>query len=231
MNSMRLKISKSEWEKELQQCKVTKGEMNQLIMDYLVIEGYKDAAERFSEETGLNTNVDLASIEERMKIRNNIQNGDIEAAIELVNDLNPELLETEPRIFFHLRQQQLIELLRQNKTIEALQFAQEELAAKGEEFPELLPELENTMSLFACDLDHKTEVLPDEIGALLDYKHRQTVASELNAAILSSQSQPKEPRLPALLQLLFWSQEQLGERATFPKITNVFTGELSNEEE
>jgi hypothetical protein len=58
-------------------------------MNYLVVEGYKDAAEKFSEETGLDPGVDLNSIAERMAIRTAVQQGDIDKAIELVNDVNP----------------------------------------------------------------------------------------------------------------------------------------------
>ena len=60
-------------------------------MDYLVIEGYKDAAERFSMESGLSPQVDLESIENRMNIRSAIQRGDVEDAIGRVNELDPEV--------------------------------------------------------------------------------------------------------------------------------------------
>ena len=46
-------------------------------MDYLVIEGYKTAAEEFSKEADLSADVDLDSIESRMKIREAIQKGRI----------------------------------------------------------------------------------------------------------------------------------------------------------
>ena len=52
-------------------------EMNQLLMNYLVIEGYKGAAEQFSHETGIKPLGELAAIEERMQIRGAIQRGDI----------------------------------------------------------------------------------------------------------------------------------------------------------
>lgn len=60
-------------------------------MNYLVIEGYKDAAEQFSLESGLSPTIDLDSIQERMDIRHAIRSGDIDTAIELVNDVNPEV--------------------------------------------------------------------------------------------------------------------------------------------
>ena len=66
-------------------------DMNRLIMNYLVIEGYKDAAEHFAAETGVRPPGDLALIQDRMEIRRAIQNGRVVEAIEMVNELNPEV--------------------------------------------------------------------------------------------------------------------------------------------
>jgi hypothetical protein len=60
-------------------------------MDYLVIEGYKGAAEEFSKEADIAPPVDFNSIESRMNIREAVQRGDVEEAIERTNDLNPEV--------------------------------------------------------------------------------------------------------------------------------------------
>lgn len=58
-------------------------------MDYLVVEGYKSAAEEFSKETGLQHSIDLRTIEQRMHVREAVQRGDVERAIELVNEISP----------------------------------------------------------------------------------------------------------------------------------------------
>jgi hypothetical protein len=47
--------------------------------------------------------------------------------------LEKQILDTNPQLFFHLQQQRLIELIRAGKVEEALEFAQEELAPRGEE--------------------------------------------------------------------------------------------------
>ena len=60
-------------------------------MDYLVIEGYKSAAEEFSKEASLDASVDFESIENRMNIREALQRGDVGDAITRVNDLNPDV--------------------------------------------------------------------------------------------------------------------------------------------
>lgn len=60
-------------------------------MDYLVIEGYKTAAEEFSKEAEVKTAFDFQTIEDRTNIREALQDGDVEGAITRVNDLNPEV--------------------------------------------------------------------------------------------------------------------------------------------
>lgn len=222
MPSPKKVISREEWERKLADVKINKDELNKLIMNYLVIEGYKNAAERFSAESGIVPMVDLASIQQRMEMRNAIQQGRIEEAIERVNDLNPEILDTQPQLYFHLQQQRLIEFIREGKVQEALDFAQEELAPRGEENPEFLRELEKTMALLAFEDNRSSPV-----GGLLEYRQRQKTASELNSAILVAQSQEKEPRLPALIKLLAWAQDQLDERAFYPRMTDLTTGGMS----
>ncbi|KAG2220268.1 hypothetical protein INT45_009883 [Circinella minor] len=214
-------ISKKEWEQRLSKEKVNKQDLNRLVMNYLVIEGYKDAAEQFSLESGLEPTIDLESIQERMEIRHAIQSGDVDTAIELVNDVNPEILDTNPELFFHLQQQRLIEMIRNGDFTEALEFAAEEMAPRGEEHPEFLQELERTMALLAFQ-----NVQDSPVSDLLHSGQRQKTASELNAAILVSQSREKDPKLPSLLKMLVWSQDQLDERMIYPRIENLISADL-----
>jgi hypothetical protein len=50
------------------------------------------------------------------------------------------------------------------------------------------------------------ETRQSPVGDLLDHSQRQKIASELNAAILSSQCQEKDPKLPSMLKMLIWAQ-------------------------
>lgn len=186
--------------------------MNKLVMNYLSTEGYKEAAENFVQEAGIPSPLDLGTIDARMRIRDAIQAGDIQTAIGMINDLDPDILDYSPKIVFHLYQQELIELIRAGRVEEALIFAQEELGPKGEANPEFLIDLEKTMALL---------VLPPAASDLLDPYHRIRVANEVNAAILASQGHEQDAKLPVLLKLLLWSQEQLGSKATFPKLVNL----------
>lgn len=58
---------------------------------YAYAQGYVEAARIFEEESGTRPGVELSSITDRMQIRQAVQSGDVEAAIDRVNDLNPEV--------------------------------------------------------------------------------------------------------------------------------------------
>jgi len=60
-------------------------------MNYLIIEGYKSAAVNFAQEANMSPQVDLDSIQERVDIRHAIHHGDIQTAIERINELHPEV--------------------------------------------------------------------------------------------------------------------------------------------
>eukprot|EP00262_Sarcandra_glabra_P011711 TRINITY_DN2873_c0_g1_i1.p1 TRINITY_DN2873_c0_g1~~TRINITY_DN2873_c0_g1_i1.p1 ORF type:complete len:239 (-),score=52.43 TRINITY_DN2873_c0_g1_i1:116-832(-) len=218
MSVSRKVITREEWEKKLNDVKIRKEDMNKLVMNFLVTEGYVEAADKFRMESGTEPDIDLATITDRMAVKQAVQCGNVEDAIEKVNDLNPEILDTNPKLFFLLQQQRLIELIRNGKVEEALEFAQEELAPRGEENQSFLEELERTVSLLAFE-----DVSKCPVGELLDISQRLKTASEVNAAILTSQSHEKDPKLPSLLKMLIWAQNQLDEKAYYPHITNLTT--------
>ena len=175
-----------------------------------------DAALAFQKEAGTDPGVDLAAITDRMEIRRAVQSGNVEAAIEKVNDLDPEVLEEHAGLLFHLQQQRLIELIRKGAVDEALEFAQEQLAPQGEDNPTFLEELERTVALLVFQ-----DPAASPMGDLLEPAQRARTASELNAAILASQSQAGKPKLPNLLKFLIWAQQELESKADFPKMDDL----------
>uniref|UniRef100_A0A8D0W9H6 GID complex subunit 8 homolog n=1 Tax=Sus scrofa TaxID=9823 RepID=A0A8D0W9H6_PIG len=172
-------ITKDEWMEKLNNLHVQRADMNRLIMNYLVTEGFKEAAEKFRMESGIEPSVDLETLDERIKIREMILKGQIQEAIALINSLHPELLDTNRYLYFHLQQQHLIELIRQRETEAALEFAQTQLAEQGEESRECLTEMERTLALLAFDSPEESP-----FGDLLNMLQRQKVWSEVNQAVL-----------------------------------------------
>ena len=66
-------------------------DINWVIMDYLVSEGYPGAAEKFAQETNLCQPADIEGIRERVRIRNAIHAGRIDEAISSINEVDPEV--------------------------------------------------------------------------------------------------------------------------------------------
>ena len=60
-------------------------------MEYLISEGYPEAAQRFALEANIQPEPDVDSIQERVEIREAIASGDIQSAIEKINELNPQV--------------------------------------------------------------------------------------------------------------------------------------------
>jgi len=213
---------KDDWMEKINDVRIPRAAMNKLIMNYLVTEGFKDAAEKFKEESGVNPEQNLDLLDNRIKIRDSVQHGNILEAISLVNELHPQLLDNDRYLLFHLQQQHLIELIRQQKVEDALQYAAEHLAERGEEDGGVLQELERTLALLAFE-DPASSPFSD----LLQPSHRQQVASQLNAAILKAEhSDCTQSKLAVSLRMLLWAQDELDrKRVRYPHM-QLLSGQL-----
>lgn len=70
---------------------------------FYFVEGFKEAADKFQKESGVQPMVDLEQLDERIKIREAIQEGRIQDAISLVNSIQPELLDNDRYLYFRLQ--------------------------------------------------------------------------------------------------------------------------------
>jgi len=213
---------RDEWMDKIADIRISRAVMNKLVMNYLVTEGFKDAAERFQEEAGISAGQNLGELDNRIKIRDNIQAGRIQESISLVNEQHPALLDNDRYLLFHLQQQHLIELIREQRVEEALQFAAQHLAERGEEDAAVLQELERTLALLAFE-----DPAACPFADLLAPAHRQQVASELNAAILRAEhAESTQSKLGVMLKRLLWAQDELDKkRVRYPHMT-LSTGQI-----
>lgn len=216
-------ITKEEWMMRLAQFPLKHTDMNRLVMNYLVTEGFKEAAEKFQIEAGLTPTIELNSLDDRILIREAVQDGRIDEAIHLVNELHPNLLDNDRYLLFHMQQMQLIELIRTGNVEEALTFAQTKLAEASEDMPEVLGELERTLALLAFEKPEKSP-----FANLLEQSNRQKIASELNAAILRSERcTDSTPKVLYLLKLIVWSQTILDTSdVKYPKMKDMATATI-----
>uniref|UniRef100_A0A7S0BCE4 CTLH domain-containing protein n=1 Tax=Rhodosorus marinus TaxID=101924 RepID=A0A7S0BCE4_9RHOD len=221
------KNNAAQWESRLQSSYVPRETIDRIVMDYFVVEGYQDAAEKLVKEGGRTSlsefqNVDKAALATRNAARMAIQNGQVQEAIDLAKKVEPTIITWNVLLRFHLLQQKLIERIRAGNTAEAIKFAQEELAPCGEECPEFLEELQRTLTLLVFENE------PDgTLSELMSFAQKQRTASELNSALLAFNQEKKDPMLPFLIKLIIWTEERLKEHGHCTCEIDIRTGALS----
>ncbi|VDK73445.1 unnamed protein product [Anisakis simplex] len=95
---------------------ISRADMKELVVDYLIAEGYREAAELLCSDAGIPFPQNaVENLDARMAIRDAIIDGRIEDAIRKVNDLVPDLLDDNSLLHLQLLQQHLIELIREKK--------------------------------------------------------------------------------------------------------------------
>jgi len=199
----KLTIPGDDWRKALESVRIPKDQLNSLVLNYLVTEGYRQAAEQFRHESGCTLHFDPEEIDQRMRVRRAVMEGEIDEAISAVNELDAQILDGNQGLLFRLRLQKLIEYIRQGAVQEALAFSQEVLAPVAVSNPSLLQALEEVMALLAFEsLDSSP------LAHLVHSSHLQTIASELNSAILASSGLVQDSKITALMKTLAWSQRR-----------------------
>lgn len=200
------------FQRKVDEIKPSKADINFVIMDYLISEGYPRAAEKFANEANLQMPADEESIQARVEIRKAIHAGDIDTAINRINDLNPQILDTDPALHFALLRLQLIELIRKctsSATADitpALTFSSSQLAPRAANNQDFLRDLELTMSLLIF-LPNEGPLQP-QFAELLEPSLRRDVAKRVNEAILNNMGARGEPRLRGLVRLRLWAEQK-----------------------
>ncbi|CAJ0950006.1 unnamed protein product, partial [Mesorhabditis belari] len=177
-----------------------------VVLEFLINEGYKEAAEALCLDTGIELPKEEADyLDARVTIRAAIEEGRVDEAITKVNELCPQLLCENPTIHFLLMQQNLIEMIRNGETEKALEYAQTHIAGKDNNIAEnQLDQLEKTFALLAFE---NPQASP--FGSLLDQTHRQQVSNTVNAAVLGALNKPSRPKIEVLFKMLVFAQQQM----------------------
>ncbi|CAI6275263.1 unnamed protein product [Periconia digitata] len=199
------------FQRKVDEIKVSKSDINFVVMDYLVNEGYPRAAENFAKEANIKLPFEEESIQTRVEIRGAIHAGDIDTAINKINDLNPQILDTDPALHFALLRVQLIELIRNctssstGDITPVLNFASSQLAPRAATNPEFLKDLELAMTLL---IFLPSDTLAPELEELIKPTLRREVASKVSEAILTSMGTRGEARMRQLVRLRQWAERK-----------------------
>ncbi|KAL7275732.1 hypothetical protein RUND412_001315 [Rhizina undulata] len=201
----------ADWEKRVEDVKVSKTSLNTVVMDYLIKEGYQATAIKFAQEANISHQIDLDLIEERAQIRNAIHRGNIQMAVERINELDSTILDKDHALHFALLRLQLIELIRSctasstGDITPALTFATTHLAPRAPGNSKFLMDLERTMALLCFPPDNLAPVLAE----LLDPALRRDVAARVNEALLRRQGLQKEAKIRSLVRLRGWAENAI----------------------
>jgi hypothetical protein len=190
--------------------------MEHVVMDYLIKQGLGHAAVAWAGESGAGLGVGgrvatPAWLLARQDITLHVLRGEVENATRLLTRFSPGLLDAHPTLQFTLKQQQLIELVRNDALDDALVFAQE-LMPLAQQQPDMLQELERTMALFALGVDEGGE--DKERGRLMGVARRWQVVQAVNAAVFDKEGVESTTTLEDMVRRVAWEQDTVATRTT-----------------
>uniref|UniRef100_A0ACD5WHE8 Uncharacterized protein n=1 Tax=Avena sativa TaxID=4498 RepID=A0ACD5WHE8_AVESA len=174
---------------------VSDNDVRDIVLSYLMHNCFKETAETFLSSTGLKLPIDYTvDVDKRKAILNFVLEGNAVKAIELTEELAPNLLENDMDLNFDLLSLHFIELVRSRKCTEALEFGQKKLTPFGK-VSKYVEKLEDFMALLAYEEPEKSPMFH-----LLSPEYRQNVADSLNRAILAHANLPAYSSLERVIQ-------------------------------
>ncbi|OVA08705.1 LisH dimerization motif [Macleaya cordata] len=166
-----------------------------VVLSYLVHNCFKETAESFIASSGVKLPGDYpVDMDKRKPIFHFALEGNALKAIELTEQLAPNLLEENMDLHFDLLSLHFVELVCSRKCTEALEFAQTKLTPFGR-VHKYVEKLEDFMALLAYEEPENSPMFH-----LLSSEYRQHVADCLNRAILEHANMPSYSALERLLQ-------------------------------
>lgn len=176
---------------------VNDNDIHSIVMSYLVHNCFKETADSFIASTGLKQPSEyLEDIEKRKRIYKFALEGNALKAVELTEELAPELLEKNKDLHFDLLSLHFVELVCAKKCTEALEFARSKLSPFGN-VQMFVEKLEDFMTLLAYEEPEKSPMFH-----LLSLEYRQHVAECLNRAILAHANLPSYTAMEMLIKQL-----------------------------
>uniref|UniRef100_A0A0E0N372 Jacalin-type lectin domain-containing protein n=1 Tax=Oryza rufipogon TaxID=4529 RepID=A0A0E0N372_ORYRU len=174
---------------------VSDNDVRNIVLSYLMHNCFKETAETFLSSTGLELPVDYTvDVDKRKAIFSFVLEGNALKAIDLTEELAPNLLENDMDLHFDLLSLHFIELVRSRKCTEALEFGQKKLTPFGK-VPKYVEKLEDFMALLAYEEPEKSPMFH-----LLSPEYRQNVADSLNRAVLAHANRPAYSSLERVIQ-------------------------------
>ena len=192
--------------------------MDQIIANYLFIQGYCIPLKKFISESKIKFDFDEKLLMKRFLILQLITKNKIEQAIDEINSLNKNILKENKIIYYILQRQILLNYMQDNKIHDALYFAKNTLLPLVEGDNLLYQDFENTIGLMAYENINES---PEK--DLVSDKFLEKIASKTNLVILNYLSRDKmmNLNLEMLIKLMNFTQNELKNEIDFPQITSI----------
>ncbi|TBU16912.1 hypothetical protein CWI40_020980 [Ordospora colligata] len=198
--------------------------LNELVLEYLDNEGMEDVAVEFANDLGISFTKSLY-LSQRTEIRNKIESGDIDAAISRINDINPEIIDRNTKMYYFLMEHKACELSMQIKSKclengindtaplleEVIEFIRSELYDMALGDPLLMTHLEDLLEFV---------IFNDQESAIVS--KRRNLATYVNQQILESHGS-EENKLIKMLSVIVSAEKSLKETHKFPTFAQYFT--------
>ncbi|KAM0948938.1 putative CRA domain-containing protein [Dioscorea sansibarensis] len=208
--ALRKHYSRDDWLPKLKDVKIRKKDEKELVMNFLIRESSYKTIKNFTAESGTEAGMDLELLKDLQPVLIAVKSGNYGDAIEKLNDLYPEMLNTNHRLYFRLHLLRFIELSLIGDVDKAVDFGTEFATwCSQNQFPD-----EELGRITASLVLGKPQELLDEAQSLKD-------AKEIHENVLTCLGLEKETNLDRLLKMLLWVQNQLDEFAVFPKINDL----------
>lgn len=176
---------------------VNDNDIHSIVMSYLVHNCFKETADSFIASTGMKQPSEyLEDIENRKRIFKFALEGNARKAIELTEELAPDLLEKNKDLHFDLLSLHFVELVCAKNCTDALEFARSKLSPFGN-VQKFVEKLEDFMTLLAYEEPEKSPMFH-----LLSLEYRQHVAESLNRAILAHANFPSFTAMEMVIKQL-----------------------------
>ena len=211
-------ITNEKWFKELNSHKINKDKMDQIIANYLFIQGYCIPLKKFISESKIKFDFDEKLLMKRFLILQLITKNKIEQAIDEINSLNKNILKENKIIYYILQRQILLNYMQDNKIHDALYFAKNTLLPLVQGDNLLYQDFENTIGLMAYENINES---PEK--DIVSNKFLEKIASKTNLVILNYLSRDKmmNLNLEMLIKLMNFTQNELKKEIDFPQVTSI----------
>ncbi|CDR97735.1 -Protein C20orf11 homolog [Babesia bigemina] len=188
--------------------------LQKIVMNYLVVNMCEESYSRFIEETGY-TGPDLShTIASRRRIRDAILECRARDALDLINGVDPKILQKNVHILFNLLSCDLIDIIKTGDSKKAVEYARRMLAPCVQKDRSLIEKLEEILGLIA--FGNMEDVDP------LDLKHKiyrpEDTAKLVDIALMKHFRQDTRIMLVSLAKEAAWLQGKLSDQEVWKHI-------------